>query len=207
MYSYSYSNLDRLKWLDETLKKGSLFALDDEPPLRSYHLWKKARDKEALRKSDQMHQTCKKSSLAMTHKLDGMIELPKLQPKKTYDEDLVSEIVMVKMPSCMSFLGCTNAYDDPIGNLDKMGDEVENPSPQSTPQVLPSSEEYTPLVTYPKEVEETLGAPMAVEHLDETQLEDLGLNTCNNGIPLSFREVLSVDELEPQPQPYQIVHP
>nr|GFB89845.1 ribonuclease H-like domain-containing protein [Tanacetum cinerariifolium] len=207
MYSYSYSNLDRLKWLDETLKKGSLFALDDEPPLRSYHLWKKARDKEALRKSDQMHQTCKKSSLAMTHKLDGMIELPKLQPKKTYDEDLVSEnqyqfygSTYSKNPTCLRIL-----LGYPLDLF--LGDEVENPSPQSTPQVLPSSEEYTPLVTYPKEVEETLGAPMAVEHLDETQLEDLGLNTCNNGIPLSFREVLSVDELEPQPQPYQIVHP
>ncbi|GJV92956.1 hypothetical protein Tco_1540769 [Tanacetum coccineum] len=61
-------------------------------------------------------------------------------PKKTYEEDLESGIVMVKMPSCMSFLGCINAYDEPVGNLDKMGDEVENPSPQSTPQVLPSFE-------------------------------------------------------------------
>ncbi|GJX97143.1 hypothetical protein Tco_0352941 [Tanacetum coccineum] len=31
-----------------------------------------------------------------------MIELPKSQPKKTYDEDLESEIAMVKMPSCNS---------------------------------------------------------------------------------------------------------
>ncbi|GJW82938.1 hypothetical protein Tco_0156083 [Tanacetum coccineum] len=161
MYSYSYSNLDRLKWLDETLKKGSPFAPADEPPLRSYHLWKKARDEEALRKSDQMHQTCEKSSLAMTHKLDDMINLPKSQPKKTYDEDLESEIVMVKMPSCMSFLDCRNAYDEPI------------------------------------EVKETLGTPMEIEPLDETQLEDLGLNTCNHGIPISSREVPSFDEPEP----------
>ncbi|GJQ91164.1 hypothetical protein Tco_0002303 [Tanacetum coccineum] len=32
-------------------------------------------------------------------------------------------------------------------------------SPQSTPQVLPSFEENTPPVTYPEEVEETLGIP------------------------------------------------
>ncbi|GKF58911.1 hypothetical protein Tco_0175697, partial [Tanacetum coccineum] len=32
-------------------------------------------------------------------------------------------------------------------------------------------------------------------------LEDLGLNTCNHDIPLSSREVPSLDELKPQPQP------
>nr|GFD58466.1 hypothetical protein [Tanacetum cinerariifolium] len=39
------------------------------------------------------------------------------------------------------------------------------------------------------------------EPLDETQLEDLGLNTCNHDIPLSNREVPSSDEPEPQPIP------
>ncbi|GJZ43337.1 hypothetical protein Tco_0590592 [Tanacetum coccineum] len=72
---------------------------------------------------------------------------------------------MVKMPSCMTFLGCTNANDEPI------------------------------------EVEETLGTPMEVEPLDETQLEDLGLTTCNHDISFSSREVPSTDEPEPQPQP------
>ncbi|GJS22223.1 hypothetical protein Tco_0450855, partial [Tanacetum coccineum] len=80
-------------------------------------------------------------------------------------------------------------------------DKVENPDPQSTPQVLPSFEEYTPPATYPKEVEETLGIPIEVEPLDETPLEDLGLNTCNHDIPLSSREIPSIDEPEPQPQP------
>ncbi|GJZ07011.1 hypothetical protein Tco_0540804 [Tanacetum coccineum] len=68
-------------------------------------------------------------------------------------------------------------------------------------QVLLSFEEYTPPVTCPKEVEETLGTPVEVEPLDETQLEDLGLNTCNHDIPLSNREVPSFDEPEPQPNP------
>ncbi|GJW09662.1 hypothetical protein Tco_1575489 [Tanacetum coccineum] len=80
-------------------------------------------------------------------------------------------------------------------------DKVENPNPQSTPQVLLSLEENTPPVTYPDEVKETIGIPIEVEPLDETPLEDLGLNTCNHDIPLSSREVPSFDESEPQPQP------
>ncbi|GKC12833.1 hypothetical protein Tco_1009615 [Tanacetum coccineum] len=80
-------------------------------------------------------------------------------------------------------------------------DKVENSDPQSTPQVFSSFEEYTPLVTCPKEVEETLGTPVEVEPLDETQLEDLGLNTYNHDIPLSNREVPSFDKPEPQLNP------
>ncbi|GKE76754.1 hypothetical protein Tco_1542874 [Tanacetum coccineum] len=79
---------------------------------------------ETLRKSDQLHQTFEKSSIVMTHKLDDMIELPKSQPKRTYNEDLECEIVMVKMPKCMAWLD-----DKPIGDLDMMEDKVENPSP------------------------------------------------------------------------------
>nr|GEV91830.1 hypothetical protein [Tanacetum cinerariifolium] len=52
-----------------------------------------------------------------------------------------------------------------------------------------------------EKVEETLGTLIEVEPLDETQLEDLGLNTCNHDLPLSSMEVSSFDELEPQPQP------
>ncbi|GKA13934.1 hypothetical protein Tco_0693580 [Tanacetum coccineum] len=97
---------------------------------------------ETLRKSDQLHQTFEKSSIAMTRKLDDMIELPKSQPKRTYNEDLECEIVMVKIPKCMAWLD-----DEPIGDLDTMEDKVDNPSPQCTPQVLPSIELYTPPVT------------------------------------------------------------
>ncbi|GKC05128.1 hypothetical protein Tco_0996738 [Tanacetum coccineum] len=83
---------------------------------------------ETLRKSDQLHQTFEKSSIEMTHKLDDMIELPKSQPKRTYNEDLECEIVMVKMPKCMAWLD-----DEPIGDIDTIEDKVDNPSPQSTP--------------------------------------------------------------------------
>ncbi|GJU57927.1 hypothetical protein Tco_1235693 [Tanacetum coccineum] len=299
---------------------------------------------ETLRKSDQLHQTFKKSSIAMTCKLDDMIELPKSQPKRTYNEDLECEIVMVKMPKClallddepigdidtmedkaenlspqrtpqvllsfevifdekklvggrfnqlshvsspllskpgeysrkaylledkqipsvgvfdevfstwMTFGGNTrdlgsfgeetdktttlhqileevgivklpvkssqlshqvfgviageyrriqilsslDAYDEPIGDIE---DKVDNPSPQSTPQVLLSFEVYTSPVTYSKEAEETIGISIEVEPLDHTKLEDLGLNTCSHDLFPSSRKFHSVDELEPQPLP------
>ncbi|GKD62440.1 hypothetical protein Tco_1299949 [Tanacetum coccineum] len=201
MYSYRYSNLDKLIWLAETLKKGSPFAPDSEPLLRPYQLWMKARYEESLRKSDQMHQTFEKISLEMTHKLDDMIELHESQPKETYKEDLECEMVMVKMPRFIAWLGSTDTCDEHIGSLGMMKNEVGNTSPQDTLQILPLFEEYTLPVTYLKEVEETLGAPIEVEPLDKTQLEDLGLNTCNHAIPLSSQEVPSFDELEPQPNP------
>nr|GEW06479.1 ribonuclease H-like domain-containing protein [Tanacetum cinerariifolium] len=172
MYSYSCSNLDKLIWLAETLKKDSPFAPNietNEPPLRPYQLWKKARYKEAFRKSDQMHKTFEKSSLAMTHKLDDIIKLPKSLPKKTIKDDLEYE-------------GCGRRS-----------------IPQSTPQVLLSFKVYTSPVTYPEEVDETLGTPMEEEPLDQTKLEDVGLT--NHSISLSSREVPSFDEPEPQSQP------
>ncbi|GJV09925.1 hypothetical protein Tco_1351466 [Tanacetum coccineum] len=78
-----------------------------------------------------------------------------------------------------------------VGDLDMMEDKVDNPSPLSTPQVLPSFEVYTPPVTYLKEVEETLETPMEEEPLDQTKLEDVGLT--NHNISLSSRKVPSFD--------------
>ncbi|GKA98771.1 hypothetical protein Tco_0826708 [Tanacetum coccineum] len=80
-------------------------------------------------------------------------------------------------------------------------DKVNTLSLQSNPQVLSLFKEHTSPVTYPEEVEDTLGTPIEVEPLDQTQLEDIGVNTCNDDIPLSFREVPSFDELKPQPHP------
>ncbi|GKB19729.1 hypothetical protein Tco_0853652 [Tanacetum coccineum] len=39
---------------------------------------------------------------------------------------------------------------------------------------------------------------MEVEPLNQTQLEDLGLNTCSHDLSISFREVPKVDEPKPQ---------
>ncbi|GJU79932.1 hypothetical protein Tco_1282297 [Tanacetum coccineum] len=67
-----------------------------------------------------------------------------------------NEVVRVMIPKCMSWL---DAFYEPIGYME---DKVDNPSPQSTPQVLPSFEVYTPPVTYPEEVNETIGILMEV---------------------------------------------
>ncbi|GJY83633.1 hypothetical protein Tco_0497009 [Tanacetum coccineum] len=50
--------------------------------------------------------------------------------------------------------------------------------------------------TYRDEVEEIIGIgiPIEVEPLDETPLEDLGLNTYNHDIPFSSREIPNFDE-------------
>ncbi|GKB21094.1 hypothetical protein Tco_0855017 [Tanacetum coccineum] len=81
-------------------------------------------------------------------------------------------------------------------------DKVEDPNPQSTPQVPPSFEETTPPVTHPEEVDETIGIPTEVEPLDYMKLVDIGLNTCSYDLFLSSREVPSFDEPEPQLQPF-----
>nr|GEZ55125.1 hypothetical protein [Tanacetum cinerariifolium] len=170
------------------------FALgSNEPPLRSYQLWKKT-VYEKTHKIDDMTELPKsqpkktyeedlESEIVMVKiprcmawlgstnaydepigSLDDMTELPKSQPKKTYEEDLESEIVMVKIPRCMAWLGSTNAYDEPIGSLGMIENKVGNASPQSSPQAPPSFEEYTPPVTYPEEVEETIGSLGMIEN-------------------------------------------
>ncbi|GJZ74079.1 hypothetical protein Tco_0638225 [Tanacetum coccineum] len=103
-----------------------------------------------------------------------------------------------------------DAYDEPIGDMTELpkslpkktykGDLENKIVMVKIPRCmswLGSNDAYDE----PIEVEETLGISMEVEPLDETQLEDLGLNTYNHDIPLSFREVPSFDELEPQPNP------
>ncbi|GKF07229.1 hypothetical protein Tco_0041453, partial [Tanacetum coccineum] len=79
-------------------------------------------------------------------------------------------------------------------------DKVENPNLQSTSQVPPLFKETTPPMTYPEEVEKTLGTPIEVEPLNGEKLEEVGLN-CNHNTPLSSREVFGFHKPEPQPQP------
>nr|GEU34253.1 hypothetical protein [Tanacetum cinerariifolium] len=53
-------------------------------------------------------------------------------------------------------------------------------------------------MTYPEEVEKTLGTLIEVEPLNKKKLEEVGLN-CNHITPFSSREVPSFDGPEPQP--------
>ncbi|GJV12394.1 hypothetical protein Tco_1353935 [Tanacetum coccineum] len=94
----------------------------------------------------------------------------------------------VQVPRCMAWLD----YDEHVDSLSTMDNEVGVTSPESTTQTLPSFEEYTPPMTYPEEVEKTLGTPLEVEPLNETKLEEVDLNY-NHNTPLSSREVPSFD--------------
>ncbi|GJY27471.1 hypothetical protein Tco_0403238, partial [Tanacetum coccineum] len=100
------------------------------------------------------------------------------------------------IPKCMAWLD-----DEPIIDLNMIKDKVDNPSPQSTLQVLSSFEVYTPPVTHPEDVEETIGILMEVEPLDHIKLEDLSLGTSTHDLFLSSKEFPSVDEPEPQRLP------
>nr|GEU55054.1 hypothetical protein [Tanacetum cinerariifolium] len=57
------------------------------------------------------------------------------------------------------------------------------------------------LDAYDEPLEDIIGILIKVESLDETSLEDIGLNTCNHDCPLSSREVINFDEPKPQPPP------
>ncbi|GKE51413.1 hypothetical protein Tco_1486569 [Tanacetum coccineum] len=103
-------------------------------------------------------------------------------------------MVRVQVPRCMAWLG----YDEHVDSLSTMDNKVGVTSPESTIQTLSPFEEYTPPVTYPEEVEKTLGTPIELEPLNETKLEEVGLN-CNHNTPYSSREVPSFDGSEPQP--------
>ncbi|GJS66000.1 hypothetical protein Tco_0680564 [Tanacetum coccineum] len=104
------------------------------------------------------------------------------------------DMVRVQVPRCMAWLD----YNEHVDSLSTMDNEVGVISPESTTQTLPSFEEYTPPMTYPEEVEKTLGTPIEVEPLNETKLEEVGLH-CNHNTPFSSREVPTFDGPEPQP--------
>ncbi|GJS77020.1 hypothetical protein Tco_0726901 [Tanacetum coccineum] len=104
------------------------------------------------------------------------------------------DMVRVHVPRCMAWLD----YDEHVDSLSTMDNEEGVTSPESTTQTLPLLEEYTPPMTYPKEVEKTLGTPIEVEPLNKTKLEEVSL-ICTHNTPFSSREVPSFDGPEPQP--------
>ncbi|GJT09565.1 hypothetical protein Tco_0856607 [Tanacetum coccineum] len=89
------------------------------------------------------------NTLALNHKLDELIESLKLLRKETNEVDLEK-----------------HEYHE----QQDLGLENENFESQAPPLF----DIYTPPVTYPEEVEETIGIAMEVEHFDQTQLEDVG---------------------------------
>ncbi|GJW02662.1 F-box/kelch-repeat protein-like protein [Tanacetum coccineum] len=113
------------------------------------------------------------NTLALNHKLDELIELLKSLPKKTNEEDLAEHEYREQQ------------------DLDFENANFESQAP-------PSLNVYTPPATYLKEVEETIGILMEVEPFNQTQLEDVCLNTSGHDLFLSSREIPSVYEPDPQ---------
>ncbi|GKC78621.1 hypothetical protein Tco_1129395 [Tanacetum coccineum] len=109
------------------------------------------------------------NTLALNYKLDELIESLKSLPKKTNEEDLAKH----------------NSHEQQDLGFENANFESQAPS---------LFDVYTPHVTDPEEVEETIGIPMEAEPFDQTQLEDVGLNTSSHDLFLSSREIPSVDE-------------
>nr|GEX71548.1 retrovirus-related Pol polyprotein from transposon TNT 1-94 [Tanacetum cinerariifolium] len=104
------------------------------------------------------------------------------------------DTMRVQVPRCMA---CVD-YNKHVYSLSMMDNEVGVTIPESITQTLPSFKEYTAPVTYPKEVEKTLGTLIEVEPLNKTKLEKVCLN-CNHNTHFSSREVPTFDGPEPQP--------
>ncbi|GJZ39008.1 hypothetical protein Tco_0585571 [Tanacetum coccineum] len=124
------------------------------------------------------------------------------QTSDTFDETIADpnapivedDIARILVPRRITWLD----YDEHVDSLSTMDNEVGVTSPEITTQILPSFEVYTPPVTYPEEVDETIGIPMEVEPLDHSKLEDLGLKTYTHDLSLTSRGFPSVDKPEPQ---------
>ncbi|GKB86902.1 hypothetical protein Tco_0959174 [Tanacetum coccineum] len=85
------------------------------------------------------------------------------------------DMVRVQVPRCMAWLN----YDEHVDSLSTMDNEVGVTSPRSTMQTPSSSEEYTPPVTYPKEVEKTLGTPIeGSSYLDKPEPTTTTIPNC-----------------------------
>ncbi|GJY64461.1 hypothetical protein Tco_0465921, partial [Tanacetum coccineum] len=179
--------------IGETLKKGFPFRSDsetNEPPLRTYQLWKKTFYEE-------------------THKLDDMTELPKSQPKKTYEEDLEGEIVMVKMPSCLSFLGCAISYDEPIAsiqNLETKFDRLADKQSGRPSGSLPSNTQPNPkghnskAYQPPQSRNEHVNAVFTRSGKSYNPLVNSNDQQNNSENPINFNDSDEEDK-EPTPQP------
>ncbi|GJS26781.1 hypothetical protein Tco_0487401 [Tanacetum coccineum] len=100
-----------------------------------------------------------------------------------------------------NFAQCQKEWDNPPNIISEQ--EVANLKAQAK-RLFRNEDVWVQMhrgIAWDKKVEETLRTQVEVEPLDETKLEDLGLNTCNHDIPLSNRKVPSFDEPKPQPNP------
>ena len=120
----------------------------------------------------------------------------------SYESDQEFEMAKEGFEILRSVFGLdhTKTHDEHLGDLDIMENKVETPSPQA----LPSLEEHTSPITYPEEVEETIGTLIDREPLDQTPLENVGLDACCHDLSLSPREVPILMNRSLNQKPYPI---
>nr|GFA48375.1 hypothetical protein [Tanacetum cinerariifolium] len=124
----------------------------------------------------------------------------------SFDEPEPESQPLPNYPPLNISLGDEIGLEPPIKphSLDGFGMKVVDPLTIHTPP-LPYMASFHPKDMYcyyhPYEVEETIEISIEVKPFDQTQLEDLGLNTFNHDIPFNSREVPSFDEPEPESQP------
>ncbi|GKE19769.1 hypothetical protein Tco_1431281, partial [Tanacetum coccineum] len=166
---YNYSSVDRVKWLDDNIQKDVLmFQQHQDESL--YDAWTRFKSGNLRVLSAEEAWETNEDCVQCDKQWKNPTRTISDQTIANLKAQLVrNEVVRVKIPKCMSWL---DAYDEPIGDLDMMEDKVNNPSPQRI--------------------------PMEVEPLEHMKLEDLGLNTCSRDLFLSYREISSVNEPEPQ---------
>nr|GEZ09750.1 ribonuclease H-like domain-containing protein [Tanacetum cinerariifolium] len=181
--------------LDELIESVKSIPMETNEDNLAKHEYHEQQDLVFQNKDFKSHETTKETFRQLEHS-------DQINEKDSYELEHEFEMAREGVKILRFKFGLdSKTHDKHIGELDKMADEAENLSPQSTPQVLPSIKVYTPPVTYPKEVEDTIITPLEIEPLDHTKLEDLGLITCSPDIFVSSREVCSGDEPEPQPLP------
>nr|GEY60948.1 hypothetical protein [Tanacetum cinerariifolium] len=162
--------------LDELIESVKSIPMETNEDNLAKHEYHEQQDLVFQNKDFKSHETTKETFRQLEHS-DQISE--KDSYKLEHEFEMAREGVKILR---FKFGLYSKTHDKHIGELDKMVDEAENLSPQSTPQVLPSIKVYTPPVTYPEEVEDTIITRLEIEPLDHTILEDLGLNTCSPDI-------------------------
>nr|GEW81624.1 retrovirus-related Pol polyprotein from transposon TNT 1-94 [Tanacetum cinerariifolium] len=123
------------------------------------------------------------------YKLKKAIYILKQAPRAWYDMPLKGDLRKFSDIGvwCMAWLD----YNEHVDSLSTMDNEVGVTTPKNTIKIILSFEKYTLSVTYPEEVEKTLGTSMEIEPLNETKL--LGIEDLFNLILLIMVSVADED--------------
>ncbi|GJW00718.1 MAK10-like protein [Tanacetum coccineum] len=108
------------------------------------------------------------NSISLTKGEEGGSNKTKVTPDNAEKlTEIETKTPIMEVPRCMAWLD----YGKHVDSLSTMDNEVGVISPESTTHPLPSFEEYIPPVTYPEEVEKTLGTLIEEMFYDDWRLE------------------------------------